>query len=249
YLVPDERMLPPESIRFFYVDPNWVDALLDGAFSIGRASAVPTSLEAQHAPTIRRVSRARMGRRAANRRVAAPADPPTTITGVLIRSQAVSGWPNLRILGFSDAAATQTIAAIRVAPLSSDTTMCLFGGVVAAVYVREPPEQLHHGVDGTTGTYYTTLRSVNGGPGSIAAGKQYTSSTVTRITPCDPQGTHPRVCIPVRADGRTIQVSAAAAAIQARLTSDFSQTFPLGFTSAEFALELTKGVVEVEFTQ
>jgi hypothetical protein len=36
YLVPDERMLPPESIRFFYLDMNWVDSLLDGAFSIGR---------------------------------------------------------------------------------------------------------------------------------------------------------------------------------------------------------------------
>ena len=36
YLVPDERMLPLESIRFFYLDPNWVAALSDGAFSIGR---------------------------------------------------------------------------------------------------------------------------------------------------------------------------------------------------------------------
>src|SRR5262245_19805440 len=36
YLIPDEGMLPPESIRFFYLDMNWVDALLDGAFSIGR---------------------------------------------------------------------------------------------------------------------------------------------------------------------------------------------------------------------
>ena len=36
YLVPDERMLPPESIRFFYLDINWIDSLLDGAFSIGR---------------------------------------------------------------------------------------------------------------------------------------------------------------------------------------------------------------------
>ncbi|HTF04001.1 MAG TPA: hypothetical protein VK826_08245, partial [Bacteroidia bacterium] len=36
YLVPDEGMLPPESIRFFYLDINWVEALVDGAFSIGR---------------------------------------------------------------------------------------------------------------------------------------------------------------------------------------------------------------------
>ncbi|HEV2734462.1 MAG TPA: hypothetical protein VGV85_06465, partial [Longimicrobiaceae bacterium] len=38
YLVPEGRMLPPESIRFFQVDPNWVDVLLDGAFSVGRST-------------------------------------------------------------------------------------------------------------------------------------------------------------------------------------------------------------------
>jgi hypothetical protein len=36
YLVPDERMLPPESIRFFHLDMDWVNALIDGAYSIGR---------------------------------------------------------------------------------------------------------------------------------------------------------------------------------------------------------------------
>lgn len=36
YLVPDEGMLPPESIRFFRLDTAWVEALIDGAFSIGR---------------------------------------------------------------------------------------------------------------------------------------------------------------------------------------------------------------------
>jgi hypothetical protein len=39
YLVPDERMLPPESILFFYVNPDWINCLLQGACSIGRANA------------------------------------------------------------------------------------------------------------------------------------------------------------------------------------------------------------------
>ena len=34
HLVPDPRMLPVDSIRFFYVDPDWVDALEAGACSI-----------------------------------------------------------------------------------------------------------------------------------------------------------------------------------------------------------------------
>ena len=36
YLVPDERMLPKESLRCFWIDPFWVRCLLDGALSISR---------------------------------------------------------------------------------------------------------------------------------------------------------------------------------------------------------------------
>ena len=35
YFLPDPSYLPPESIRFFYLDSNWLDAFLDGALSIG----------------------------------------------------------------------------------------------------------------------------------------------------------------------------------------------------------------------
>lgn len=35
YIVPSEEMLPNESIRFFHMDRNWLDALVDGALSTG----------------------------------------------------------------------------------------------------------------------------------------------------------------------------------------------------------------------
>ena len=35
YLVPDADLLPPESIRFFYLDRDWTDALVQGALSVG----------------------------------------------------------------------------------------------------------------------------------------------------------------------------------------------------------------------
>ncbi|KAK4152312.1 hypothetical protein C8A00DRAFT_44616 [Chaetomidium leptoderma] len=34
YLISDPSHLPHESLRFFYIDPNWVDALIDGALSL-----------------------------------------------------------------------------------------------------------------------------------------------------------------------------------------------------------------------
>ncbi len=252
YLVPDERMLPPESIRFFWLDQNWLDALIDGAFSIGRAAVSPSEIEPEHALVTRRLARAGAGRGFLNRRAAATAAPPgaaDTVTGFVLRSQAVSGWPNLRILGFSDAEATTRIDTLRLARLSSDTLICLFNGVAASVLLREPPEQLHHGIEGQPGTYHVTLRSVSGGPGQVAPGEQYTSSPIPRKTPCDPDGSHPRVCVPLRADGRAVKIASAAAAARDRLTTDFGQSFPNGFTSAEFALEFTEGVVEVKFQQ
>ncbi|KAK6499504.1 hypothetical protein TWF506_004134 [Arthrobotrys conoides] len=35
YLLTDASHLPQETVRMFYIDPNWIDALLDGALSIG----------------------------------------------------------------------------------------------------------------------------------------------------------------------------------------------------------------------
>ena len=35
YLVPDERFLPMESVRFFHLDQNWIEAMVEGALSIG----------------------------------------------------------------------------------------------------------------------------------------------------------------------------------------------------------------------
>jgi hypothetical protein len=44
YLVLDDRLLPAESIRFFYLDRNWTDALVAGALSVG---AITTADRAQ----------------------------------------------------------------------------------------------------------------------------------------------------------------------------------------------------------
>ena len=41
YLIPDDRYLPTESIRFFHLDPLWLKCCLDGAFSVGYVRGVP----------------------------------------------------------------------------------------------------------------------------------------------------------------------------------------------------------------
>ena len=89
YLVPDERLLPQESLRFVEVDGAWIECLLDGAFSIGRV-----------------LGRDRLGDQERKRwLVKRP-----TIAGVVLRSSAVTAWPGLITDGYtcSDASWNRT---------------------------------------------------------------------------------------------------------------------------------------------
>ena len=53
YLVPDSRMLPDESIRFFYLDRSWTDRLVDGAISVGKIGSREQAHHQAHAPGVR----------------------------------------------------------------------------------------------------------------------------------------------------------------------------------------------------
>lgn len=224
YLVPDERMLPPESLRFFHLDGNWVDALVDGAFSIGRATTGE--------------GHASLARSAVDAvRDAGTPGPPS---GILLRSAAVAGWPKLRIDGFSDAAATTPVRLLRRAQLARDTVLCVFDGPLAVLQIEEPPEQLHMGLENTNGAYWTALRAVD----PPNAGQQLDAGPSMS---CNPQATEAVACVEMRSDGRTLRVSDAATTIASTLTGDFGQKLADGFTSAEYAMELNQGVLRVEW--
>ena len=44
HYIPDPNYLPPESLRFFHIDRNWVDAFIDGALSIANHSSNDDSI-------------------------------------------------------------------------------------------------------------------------------------------------------------------------------------------------------------
>jgi hypothetical protein len=247
YLVPDERMLPPESLRFFHLDLNWIDALIDGAFSIGRTTTAQSQADRAHVAKARLAGYRAMYRQRRNRAAVTPlfdqagANP---VTGFLLRSQVVAGWPNLRIKGYSDLSCTNELGKLRLLQLSSQVTLGLFAGALQLLVIEEPPEQMHLGVEGQPGCYSTTLRAVQGD----RPGQQFPhQASGAPQLPCNPDGKLAIACVAARADQQTLQVAAAADSIQDRLSNSFSQSFPHGFTSAEFALEMTKGVVRVEY--
>jgi len=109
----------------------------------------------------------------------------------------------------------------------------LFEGAVQSLTISEAPEQLHCGVEGDAITGFSTdLREVKGD----TPGQEYVDAAGVPVT----------VAVSVRADQQTLQASATAKAIQSKLNADFNQNLET-FTSAEFALEMVKGVVKVEY--
>jgi hypothetical protein len=154
YLVADDRLLPPESIRFFYLDRNWTDALVAGALSVG---AITTDDRAQLQalyPQIRDELDAdeRLVRVPGNETaVSGPAD---VVTGLLIRSRAVSGWPAMHVRAYRDEVPDDgpdddpsRLHLMRLERLAPTVLLALFDGVPTVVHIEEPRSGLQFGFE------------------------------------------------------------------------------------------------------
>ncbi len=164
YLVPDERLLPDESIRFFYIDRSWTDRLVDGAVAVGKIGTREQAHHQGHAPavnqqvdlserivrTIQRGLKSFTDAKGGNDATTTPAD---TITGFLLRSSAVSGWPHMDVRAYKtdvpepfdpadSKAQSQQLKTLRLELLSPGLMIALFQGVPQLVILEEP----HNGV-------------------------------------------------------------------------------------------------------
>jgi hypothetical protein len=122
HLVPDTRLLPAESLRFFALDPAWLDALCDGALSLRDSGAADTAL-----------------RRSALE-LATAGEP--AVSGFLLRSVAVWRWPKIEILAYTDAGPgpATPLREDRPAP---DVLLALYAGTLREVQLSEPARTLH----------------------------------------------------------------------------------------------------------
>ncbi|MDF5728929.1 MAG: hypothetical protein PUP92_13120 [Rhizonema sp. PD38] len=214
YLLPDERLLPAESIRFFWVDSVWVDCLQDGAFSVGRVT--PSD--------VKQDGKMRSGRslRSGDR----------TITGCILRSQVVSGWPDLLvdaydnivdILGFIAPDEATPLVRLRMEKLAPDVLICLFKGEIKTVDIHQKPEGMHFGLDAPSNAsdkFTKNLRDLKG------------------------EGSDDLIIedIPWRNPTKGI-VNISAMVDQMKTLLKPSQ-----FTSAQFGLQMIEGVQKVRFT-
>ncbi|MDH5198910.1 MAG: hypothetical protein OEY20_16840, partial [Gemmatimonadota bacterium] len=155
HLVPDAEFLPVESIRFFYVDREWTDALVEGALSVGTITTVDREqLQAAYAElrdAIDAEERRMRSQRSTEPRLAA-----NTITGFLLRSAAVSGWPGLHVRAYREDVPDEEVLPeqdprrmrlLRLERLAPAVLLGLFDGVPAIVHVEEPRQGIQFGVD------------------------------------------------------------------------------------------------------
>ena len=171
YLVPDARLLPDESIRFFYVDRSWTDRLVDGAIAVGKAGTREQAHHQAHAADVQ--SQLDLTERVVRvlQRGLTPPDPPAdqnparVLTGFLLRSAAVTGWPAMDVRAFStivppytgnpdDPAATQwadqaaaaQLTTLRLELLSPSVLLAVFDGIPELVWLEEPHHNIEFGV-------------------------------------------------------------------------------------------------------
>lgn len=154
YLVPEEAMLPSESIRFFYLDPGWMKCLLEGACSVGKSS----SLDELFDQKLRNRFLDLAGKKATEVRAGERGNLNWPLTGFLLRSDLVEGWQGLEMKASGvdgQGNHIDPLQALRIDRLSPDIMLCLFNGKVTEIKIKQPPEGLHFGAEPSGDNSYT----------------------------------------------------------------------------------------------
>jgi len=240
YLVPDERMLPRESIRFFFIDPGWIAMMIQGATSVGRLDARDTVLDT----TLRHLAleqamvdaaQVRTSGRDIGEPQAKAAKWP--LTGFLLRSGVVDGWQGVEMRAYGPDGVE--LAPLRIDRLAPDILLCIFNGKVAHMTVKQPPEGLHFGLSPLGKGQYQrlSLRKVTANSGgAVEPGEQIANSGAPIDAPMRNGASRPT---------RVVRVASLAAQMQQRLAV-LGQEAPL-FTSGEFGVEMVESPGLVDF--
>jgi hypothetical protein len=233
-LVADERMLPPDSMAFFYLDPGWLTCFLQGACSVGRSSAgdelVDQNLRNNFLKLalegVKDVRGGKVTKKDGNVHTEAPPDW-QQLTGFLMRSPIVEGWQGLEMQAWEDSGegATHLLVPYRIDRLAPDIMLCIFKGKVQRIEIKQPPEGMHFGASFDGKEYRRIgLRQLNQS-GTVSPGDEIDKTTETSI-PLRPG--------PAK---RVVKVSTLAKRLRKNL--DTSKARQSGeFTSAEFGVEM-----------
>ena len=245
HLVPDARALPVESIRFFYLDANWLSALLDGALSVGLGtsleSAVQSALTRQLEEMAQSAALAWRGGQLGQLGQSPPPPPAGPTAGFLLRSALVSGWPGL---GVSATLQDRPLPLLRMERLGPNVLLALFNGVPDTITFSEPQEGLEFGVNDFGKIEVRTID-----PPKVTGGK-----AVHVYDPRNPAA----VSVAIRTGGRRVlNISSDShppsgpplqPADLLELLAQALEIAPLAIGPADFAVQMVKGPEELRFS-
>jgi len=162
YLVADEKLLPAESLKIFAIDPQWIDALIAGALSVGCGDTVRLLLNKTLAGNfVTDVLAEARALRASKRDAGEPqsaAGPPAgetvpsfSFSGFLLRSGILEAWPGLEVRAFGSGTSGKVdeLSMLRLDRVAPDILFGLVDGQVSALEITQPPEGLHFATSGT----------------------------------------------------------------------------------------------------
>ncbi|TPX64270.1 hypothetical protein SpCBS45565_g06023 [Spizellomyces sp. 'palustris'] len=150
YLIPDPAFLGKESLRFFYIDRNWTDALLDGALSIANHMDPDDHVRTHIKDMLKTYLSTAIDPQIANY------PPQLPVYGFLLRSAIVTAWPDLEVRApWTDAAAQAgRLEVIRLENIAKDTMLCLLdrapsqpGGQLPSIRLSQPAHQQYFELD------------------------------------------------------------------------------------------------------
>jgi hypothetical protein len=229
YLVPDERMLPHESFRFFQVDPNWIYSLLEGAYSVGRVTSSDQAHDDVNARSL--YGRVAPGLYSHIHEKASGGAAPFHYSGFLLRSALVSGWPGLRVKAYGKDGKELTLAPGESESgrrLTPDILFYLVEGIIAKVTLQEPNEGLHFGLDKTGDDHIAPTKSLRKLTGPDLGGK------ADKAVEVKPEAFRPSSA---GKDYQVLKIDTLARKMPVALGESNAT-----FTPAEFALEMIEGV-------
>lgn len=168
YFVPDAALLPPESIRFFHIDPTWMDRVVDGVFSAANTGTVDAVFSYTMLAMVREALDNDIAALAASLVPGASWNPGKGLSGMLIRSELVRRWPNLVVRAYGSvvddsADGAPAMPVLRAESISKDIYIAVFAGVPSMVHVREPNVGVRFGVEPVQGGgFQVDKRDANG---------------------------------------------------------------------------------------
>ena len=165
YLLSDVSELSEESIRFFFLDINWTDALLDGAFSVGRVCTqdyaadryvlMETGKGREYLQTPR-IRRMHSNHKNSMIRLFDAHDANvdyTKVSGFILRSKLVNKMKGLHLYGYDKSGAPKSngdegvpLRILRMETIADSIMLCLFCGEIYEILIEEPKTGMRFGV-------------------------------------------------------------------------------------------------------